>query len=97
MKPHATGIQVMIIIADGDAVTTIMYLIPDDKTLGDVQATLFLSFFPDEDETEFGPFTLSKQTSVRKTARQLRLRLEQVNPGWRVGVPRMDLVAGGRR
>jgi hypothetical protein len=84
-------------IAEGDTVMTVTYIIPDDKTLGDVQAQLFMKFHPDGPETSFGPFTLSAQTSIRKTARQVRLRVEQVNPGWRVGVPRLDVERGGRR
>jgi len=84
-------------LGEGDQVFSMLYLIPDDKTVGDVSATLFLKFYPDGDETEFGPFTLSEQTSIRQTARQVRLRMTQVQPNWRVGVPRLDVVPGGRR
>lgn len=84
-------------IGVGEQVMTITYIIPDDKTLGDVRAQLALKFHPDGPETTFGPFTLSEQTSLRKTARQVRLRVEQVNPGWRVGIPRLDVEPGGRR
>lgn len=84
-------------IGNGDRVATITYLIPDDKTLGDVNATLYMSFHPDASETSFGPFDLTVQEAVRKTGRWIRLRVDQVNPNWRVGVPRMDIELGGRR
>ena len=84
-------------LGQGDRVFSMLYLIPDDLTAGDVNATLFLKFFPDGPETTVGPFTLSEQTSIRETARQVRLRMTQVNPGWRVGIPRLDVVPGGRR
>lgn len=84
-------------LGSGDQVYTITYIIPDDKTVGDVDATLTLQFFPDEVGTTFGPFNLSKQTSLRKTARMVRLKLRQVQPNWRVGIIRLDVVPGGRR
>lgn len=84
-------------LGDGDQIMTVMYIVPDDKTVGDVNATLTMAFHPGGAETTFGPFTLSKQTSVRKTGRTIRLKLTQVNPNWRVGVPRLDVQPGGRR
>lgn len=95
MTPYAESGPVE--IGNGDQVMCVQYLVPDDKTLGDVDATLYTSFHPDGAEDGFGPFTLSEQTSVRRTGRWVRLRLRQVNPGWRVGVPRLDVVPGGRR
>lgn len=84
-------------LGEGDQVLTVVYVIPDDKTLGDVNATMTFAFFPDGPETVFGPFNLAAETSVRETGRTVRLRLDQVNPGWRVGFPRLDVRAGGRR
>lgn len=85
-------------IGEGDNVVRVQRIIPDDKTLGDVQAQMYTSFFPDEAEVLHGPFTLKKQTSVRFTARQLRLRLEEViETAWRVGVVRLGVIVGGKR
>ncbi len=85
-------------IGDGDNVARVQRVIPDDKTLGDVQASFYTSFFPDETEVLHGPYTLRKQTSVRFTARQLRLRLEEVEEvAWRVGVVRLGVIVGGKR
>lgn len=84
-------------IQQGDRLAVVQELIPDEKTLGDVQAKLFTSLWPTASETEHGPFTLSNPTNLRMTGREVRLRVEQVNPGWRVGVPRLDVEAGSRR
>ncbi len=85
-------------IGEGDNVVRVQRIIPDDKTLGDVEASMYTSFFPDETETLRGPFTLRKQTSVRFTARQMRLRIEEVlETAWRVGVIRLGVIIGGRR
>lgn len=84
-------------LGEGDAVYDVVYLVPDDATVGDVSAEFLTAFFPDEAEVTRGPFTLSKQTSVRFAGRQVRLKLSQVQPDWRVGVPRLDVRAAGRR
>lgn len=85
-------------VGEGDNVVRVQQIIPDDKTLGDVQASFYTSFYPDETEVLHGPYTLHKQTSVRFTARQIRLRLEEVKEtAWRVGVVRLGAIIGGRR
>ena len=41
---------------------------------------------------------MSTPTSLRFTGRQMRMRVSAVELGdWRVGVNRLDVVAGGRR
>jgi hypothetical protein len=85
-------------IGDGDTVAKVQRLVPDDKTVGDVSATLFGALYPDSVETASGPHSLSAQTALRMTARQVRVRLEQVNEvGWRVGTIRLGIRPGGRR
>lgn len=84
-------------LADGDNVVSVMELIPDDKTLGDVQATFYHAFYPDASETTDGPHTLANRTDLRFTCRQVRMRVTQVNAGWRVGIPRLAVEVGGRR
>ena len=71
---------------------------PDDLTAGDVKATFFVKFEPDDSEASFGPYALTKLTDVRFGGRQIRVRYDGVNlDGWRIGAPRLDLVAGGLR
>jgi hypothetical protein len=41
---------------------------------------------------------MANPTSVRVTGRQIAMRVEGVtNTSWRVGVPRLDVVLGGKR
>lgn len=83
---------------NGDNVMRVQRIVPDDKTLGQVQAKLYASFFPDQAETLNGPYALANPTSIRLTARQVRVRLEEaIASAWRVGVVRLGIVVGGRR
>lgn len=85
-------------LGDGDNVLRVQRIIPDDETLGDVTASLYTSLYPDAAETLNGPYTLSATTSVRLTARQVRLRLtEAAASSWRVGLIRLGAILGGRR
>jgi hypothetical protein len=86
-------------VSDGDNVVKIQRIVPDDKTAGDVSATIYTSLFPDAAETTSGPYPLSSATSVRiPTARQARIRLdESVANAWRVGTIRLGVIVGGRR
>jgi len=79
-------------------VMRIQRIVPDDKTLGDVNVSIYTSMFPDSAETLNGPYTLASPTSVRLTARQIRLKItELVATGWRVGVIRLGAITGGNR
>lgn len=85
-------------VGDGDQVQRIQKIVPDDKTVGDVSASLYTALSPDDAEVLNGPYTLTSQTSVRVTARQVRLRITEVaQTAWRVGVVRLGAIAGGRR
>lgn len=85
-------------IGDGDQVVRVQRLVPDEQTLGDVQASFYAAMYPTATETVRGPYTLENPTSVRFTARQVRVRLEEVNEtSWRVGTIRLGVIPGGRR
>lgn len=85
-------------IGQGDTVLYASWLLPDDKTLGDVTATFKTKFEPDDTEVVNGPNTLSARTAVRFCARQVKVRFTgAANDDWRVGVPRLDASAGGER
>lgn len=84
-------------IGSGDRYVHATSLIPDERTLGDVQAKLFTAAYPTASETEHGPFSLANPTDVRVSGRQVRLRVEQVSPDWRVGIPRLEIVPGEER
>lgn len=87
-----------IMLGDGDNVLRLQRIVPDDKTAGDVTASLYTAMYPDAPETLNGPYTLTSPTSIRLTARQVRLRLtESVMTSWRVGIVRIGAIVGGRR
>jgi hypothetical protein len=85
-------------MGEGDNVVRIQRVIPDDLTAGDVTASLYTSLYPNSTETLNGPYTLDSPTSVRLTAREVRLRLtEAVASAWRVGTVRLGAILGGLR
>ena len=85
-------------IATGDSVMSVVEMIPDEKTQGDVNATFKTRFYPNGEERDYGPYNMSNPTSLRFTGRQVRLRVEGARyTDWRVGINRIDVVQGGRR
>ena len=73
-------------------------LIPDERTLGDVNATFYVRFYPTDTETTFGPYAMANPTDLRFSGREIRMRVTGVSMGdWRVGVPKLDLVKVGER
>lgn len=82
----------------GDKVMHATALIPDEKTSGDVTATFKTKFYPNGAEMSFGPYSLSSNTDVRFCGRQTKVRYTGARlADWRVGVPRLDVTAGGKR
>jgi hypothetical protein len=84
-------------IGSGDNLLHVRYMYPDETTLGDVQGRIYTAAFPTAAEAEFGPFNMANPTPLRLAARQMRLKIEQVEPGWRLGVPRFEVVPGSER
>lgn len=85
-------------IGQGENVAVVNKLIPDERNLGDVQATFTSKLYPNGAESTHGPYTLKEETSVRFTGRQVKMRVTGVNNSdWRVGDMRVDIKAGGKR
>lgn len=85
-------------IGSGDNLVKVTKLIPDELTQGDVSATFKTRLYPNGSETSHGPFAMSNPTSVRFSGRQARMRVEGARlADWRVGVMRVEAVAGGKR
>ena len=85
-------------IGSGDNLVKVTKLIPDELTQGDVSATFKTRLYPNGSETSHGPFNMANPTSVRFSGRQARMRVEGARlADWRVGVMRVDAVAGGKR
>ena len=82
----------------GDHLMSLQKVVPDDKTVGNVNLTVYTSQTPDGSETSNGPYTLTAQTTIRLKARQIRVKLtEAVASAWRVGTIRLGVVKSSRR
>lgn len=82
----------------GDRVMSARQLVPDERTQGDVQARFKLRFYPNAAEQTVGPYAMGTPTSVRFTARQVRMRVEALRAAdWRVGTMRLEAVPGSER
>ncbi len=85
-------------MGSGDQVMNLLQVIPDEKTLGDVQAELYVSYYPMESETLVGPFTVAARQDCRTNGRWARIKLIALRADdWRVGTFRLDVVPGGGR
>ena len=85
-------------IGNGDNIMAMKELIPDEMNQGDTQISFATKFYPNAVEYDYGPYSMSNPTAIRVTARQIKMKIEQVVPtSWRVGVTRVDAVPGGRR
>ena len=85
-------------LGNGDRVLSATSLIPDVTSLGDITTTFFTRLYPNDSDTQHGPFTMTDPTSVRFTGRTCRMRCtSDSNAAWNVGVPRLELQPGGRR
>lgn len=85
-------------LGDGDYVMRVQRFVPDEKTLGDTEVTLFAAMYPTGAETVKGPFPSAAPTNVRFTARQVRVRVDEVRAtSWRVGNNRLGAIRGGAR
>lgn len=85
-------------LEDGDNLVQIQSILPDDKTVGNVNLTLYTAPNPDTTETSNGPYTLTARTTLRVKARQVRIKLtEAVASAWRVGTIRLGVVKSSRR
>ncbi len=85
-------------LGNGDQVQHVTQFIPDENTAGDVTVTFKAKFYPNGDETSYGPYSLSSPTDVRFTGRQLKVRYTGSRmTDWRVGGMRLNTKAGGKR
>lgn len=79
-------------IGEGDNLVMVRQLVPDEKNLGDVQATYFTRIYPMGDETQHGPYTTTENTPVRMTGRQVSvLYVGADNTDFRIGSMRLEV------
>lgn len=87
-----------VMLGAGDRVFTALHLIPDERALGGVQAEFFGRLLPTAPEQTFGPYPAASQTSIRFTARQVRMRLTgAAATDWRAGDFFLSIRVGGSR
>lgn len=85
-------------LGDGEHWMHARKLYPDEKTLAQTTLTFKTRPYPTGSETTHGPYTMANPTSVRFGGRQARMRATAAgDTDWRLGVPRLDLAAGGKR
>jgi hypothetical protein len=92
--PHAESGPILF----GSNIVKVNEVIPDEKTQGEATLTFKTRFYPNGEETTHGPYTMANPVSARFSGRQLRLRVngsELID--WRFGVPRLNLLQGGKR
>jgi len=108
IKEHEVGLNVdsgsvfaetgPISIGTGENIAKVTSVIPDEKTQGDVNMTFKTRFHPNDTETTHGPFAPNNPTDARFSGRQIRMKVEGTKlADWRVGVMRLETVAGGTR
>lgn len=81
----------------GDQQSYIDYLYPDEDTAGGVALTIKTKDMPNLTEQVFGPYTIGSPTPVRARGRQFALRFEGRAAGWKIGLMRANVKAGGLR
>jgi hypothetical protein len=85
-------------IQPGENIMNVRQLIPDEQTLGEVVVSFKTRMYPTATETTYGPYSASEPTSVRFSARQVKIRYTGAVLGdWRVGLNRLDVLPAGKR
>ena len=85
-------------LGDGDNIMRARRLIADETTAGDVNVNFITRDWPNDSETTYGPYSPANPTSVRFSARQVRLHVVGDQAvSWRWGTPRLDVIPGSKR
>jgi hypothetical protein len=85
-------------LGDGEQIMRARRLIADEGTAGDVSVSFITRDWPNDSETTYGPYTIDNPTSIRFAARQARIKVTGVaSASWRWGIPRVDVLEGGKR
>lgn len=85
-------------IGDGDRWLYVTRVIPDEQTLASTTLTLKTLSYPTGAAVSSGALTMTEPTSTRVGGRELLLRVAPAgNADWRFGIPRLEVINGGRR
>ena len=83
-------------IGDGERTYTLDHMVPDEKTAGEVDVTFYARNYPNDTETERGPYSPANPTSIRVSGRQISVKVEG-SSSWRIGRFRFDGTVKGKR
>jgi len=85
-------------LGNGDNIMNVRQVVPDEQTLGEAVVSFKTRLYPTGTQSSFGPYTAANPTSVRFSGRQVNMVVTgAVLADWRVGVMRLEAVAGGKR
>ena len=85
-------------LGNGDNIMSVRQVVPDEQTLGEAVVSFKTRNYPTGAQSTFGPYTAANPTSVRFAARQVNVKVTgAVLADWRIGVMRLEAVAGGKR
>jgi hypothetical protein len=85
-------------LGNGDNIMKVREVVPDEQSLGEAVVSFKTRLYPTGTQSTFGPFSAANPTSVRFSGRQVNMVVTgAVLADWRVGVFRLDAVAGGKR
>ena len=87
-----------VLLGNGQRVMKVQCILPDEASVGDVQAIVTPMMQPNDESAAQPAVTLTAQTDVRYTARMIRLKLqEHLQKSWRVGRFQLGVIPGGTR
>lgn len=96
VAPYATTGPIE--LGNGDQIMHVLGLWPDDATVGDVTASFVVRRNADDPGTSYGPYTLASKTDLRFSGGLIEMTVTgATSSNWRVGIPRLDLIAGEGR
>jgi hypothetical protein len=82
----------------GEFTVTVREMVPNERSLGQTRVEFSTRFYPSGSETTYGPYSLTERTDMRFQAREIEVRITgTADDDWRIGLPRFDLIQGGRR
>ena len=85
-------------LGNGDNIMSVRQVVPDEQTLGEAVVSFKTRNYPTGTQSTFGPYTAANPTDVRFAARQVNVKVTgAVLADWRIGVMRLEAVAGGKR
>jgi hypothetical protein len=85
-------------LGNGDQIMHVLGMIPDDQTVGDVTASFTVRRNPDDAGTDYGPYDLTAKKDLRFSGGLIEMTVTgDAMTNWRVGTPRLEVMAGEGR